>query len=270
MPELTRDGVRLHFTVEGDGPTVLLHTGGAGDGTMWQLAGYTSVLHGTRQILLDHRGHGQSDRPQTLSSHRIEEYVADAIAVLDAVQAERAILIGYSAGALVSYYTAATHPERCAAVVGIGGVALPGERRDYDVWAPLIDDVRERGTRANIEHIASNEDEPCPTWLLEHLASTDAEMLALLMEASLNAPSPWDWFPKITAPTFIICGEHEDDQGETALAASTVRDGEAALLPGFGHLQAFWHAEITGPRIRAFLASRQLLTPDPVYESAAG
>ncbi len=45
MPYATRAGVRLHYTDEGTGP-VLLHTGGGGDGRMWELAGCTNTLQG--------------------------------------------------------------------------------------------------------------------------------------------------------------------------------------------------------------------------------
>jgi hypothetical protein len=31
VPEITRDGVQLYFSVSGGGPAVLFHTGGAGD-----------------------------------------------------------------------------------------------------------------------------------------------------------------------------------------------------------------------------------------------
>ena len=257
MPQIRRDGVALYCSQSGEGPALLFHTGGGGDGRMWEMAGYTEALAGTRQILLDHRGHGRSDCPEGVESHRIDEYVADVIAVLDAVDAARAIFVGYSRGASVLYRTAAAHPERCSAVVGIGGVPLPDE--DPGDWSPRIDRIREVGMRATIKEMAESEDEPCPPWLLENLSSTPTEMFALQLEAGLDAPSEWASFPKIAAPTLIICGEHEDAQGESALAAATVPDGEAVVLPGFGHLQAFWHGEITAPLIRAFLVARGLL-----------
>ena len=82
MLSVTRDHVRLYYTDAGDGPPLLFHTGGAGDGRMWQMAGYTQVLRPARQVVMDHRGHGKSDCPAELASHRIEEYAADVIAVL--------------------------------------------------------------------------------------------------------------------------------------------------------------------------------------------
>ena len=268
MSFTTREGVRLHFRQSGEGPAVLFHTGGCGDGRMWELAGYTNALSGCRAILFDHRGHGLSDCPEGLESHRIEEYVADVVAVLDAAGVEKAVLLGYSSGATTAYFTAAAHPDRCAAVVGLGGIGSPGE--DFAGWRPLIDSVRSRGTAATIEAMATGEAEPPPAWLMEHLSSTSTEMFASLMEGWLDAPPEWEMLGKITAPTLIVCGEHEDADGQAALAASTMRDAEAVVLPAFGHLQTFWHSEITAPLIRGFLASKRLLAPSSGGEGTAG
>jgi non-heme chloroperoxidase len=70
MPYTRRAGVRLHYQDAGSGPAVLLHTGGGGDGRMWELAGYTAALAGYRTLVLDHRGHGGSDCPAGECSSR--------------------------------------------------------------------------------------------------------------------------------------------------------------------------------------------------------
>jgi pimeloyl-ACP methyl ester carboxylesterase len=76
VPYASRAGVRLHYEDAGSGPVVLLHTGGGGDGRMWQLAGYGEALAGYRLLTMDHRGHGRSDCPTGLQAHRMSEYVA--------------------------------------------------------------------------------------------------------------------------------------------------------------------------------------------------
>lgn len=177
------------------------------------------------------------------------------MAVLDAVGANRAVIIGYSFGAAVAYATAAAHSDRFSAVVGIGGLDPP----DVSTTRPeMIDLLREHGTRAVIERMAAEEEEPCPAWLVDNLSSTDAEMFALQIEGCLEGATEWTHFPLIDAPTLVVCGEHEDG-GEAALAASTLVDGTAIVLPGYGHLQAFWHGEVTAPLIREFLESHGLL-----------
>lgn len=256
MPEIMRKGTRLFFSRSGEGVSVLFHTGGAGDGRMWQMAGYTDVIGGCQQILFDHRGRGRSGRPLNVDDHRLEEYVDDLIAVLDAAEAQRAVIIGYSFGASVAYATAAVFPERCSAVIGIGGLSSPEEVSS--ARPTIIDSLRESGTRAVIEELAASEDEACPKWLIENLSSTDAEMFALQIEACLQASTEWAHFPQITAPTLVICGELEDG-GEADLAASKLANGAAVVLRGYGHLQVFWHGEVTAPLIRDFLVSNGVL-----------
>jgi alpha-beta hydrolase superfamily lysophospholipase len=63
MTYVNSGGRRLFYSASGDGPPVLWHAGGCGDGTMWRTAGYLSALPGYRHLLFDHRGHGQSAAP---------------------------------------------------------------------------------------------------------------------------------------------------------------------------------------------------------------
>lgn len=261
MPTIIREGVQLHYSDSGEhGPALLFHTGTGGDGTMWELAGYTDFLTGWRHLLVDHRGHGRSGRPAGLQAHRMEEYVADALAVLDACGVRRAAMLGYSDGARLLYALAARHPERVAAVVGIGGVPHPnGPDAPRAEWAA---EVRRVGVRAWIERTAAEESEPPPPWLVDNLVATPTEMFALELEGWSTAPSECEEFPLIQAPTLIVCGELENADGAAEAAVAALPDGSAVVLPGFGHLQAFWHAEVTGPVIRDFLDTQDVLAPE--------
>lgn len=251
MPTAERDGVKLHFDDRGEGRPILFHTGGAGDGRMWELAGYTRMLNGNRHILVDHRGHGRSDAPEGVEAHRIQEYVADVAAVLDAAEVESAAFVGYSAGASVGFRFAATHPDRCSALVAIGGFPErdddPAGNIPYAAW------IRETGLRTAMEQMSASEDEPAPAWLVDHLSTTDTEMFALLLEGWSDDSNGWELLPKVGCPTLIIVGEREADPASAERAAAEMPDARAVVLPGFGHMQAFWHSEVTGPLIRGFL-----------------
>lgn len=254
MPIVNRHGVRVFFEDEGRGPPVLLHTGGAGDGRMWTLAGYTGFLSGARRLALDHRGHGRSDQPQGLRAHRIQEYVDDVIAVLDAAQVERAAFVGYSAGATVGYLVAAGHPDRCSALVAIGSVPSPD-------WEPTTgatgrgDRIRSLGVQALIEGLVAEESEPAPEWLVGNLVETPSEMFALMTDAWAPEPDPWAVLPEIEAPTLLVAGSEELGGDDPALAAARLPHGRCIVLPGYGHLQTFWHGEVTGPVVVEFLRS---------------
>lgn len=251
MSTTERDGVKLYFADEGEGPPVLFHTGGGGDGRMWALAGYTGALPGHRHILMDHRGHGNSDSPSDLEGHRMDQYVADVVAVLDAAGVGTAAFVGYSGGAAVGYRFAASHPDRCSALVAIGGFPEPEDDPAGNVQ--FAGHVRKIGMKAAMEQMSASEEEPSPAWLVEHLSTTDTEMFALMLEGWSTEPNGWDLLPEISCPTLIICGEKEAGPGAAQRAAARMRDARAEVLPGYGHLQAFWHAEMTAPLIREFL-----------------
>lgn len=251
MPTVTRYGVRLYYSDSGEGPPVFFHTGGGGDGTMWQSAGYLDALPGRRHLLFDHRGHGRSDKPEGLAAHKQDEYIADVIAVLDATGIERAAMVGYSDGARLIHALAARHPERVTAVVGIGGVPLPAANNEWRRERAL--DIRKMGTRVYTERMSSRETEPAPAWLIDNLAETSTEMFALELEGWSDGPTSCAHFPVIKAPTLIVCGERENPDGAAGLAAEALPNGRAVVIPGFGHLQAFWRADVVAPIISAFL-----------------
>jgi pimeloyl-ACP methyl ester carboxylesterase len=252
MSTVVRRGVRLYYSDSGEGPPVFFHTGGGGDGTMWKRAGYLDALPGRRHLVFDHRGHGRSDQPEGLAAHHFDEYIADVVAMLEAAGVEQAAMVGYSGGAGVVYALAAQHPERVAAIVGLGGVPHPSDtnygRRERAAQ------IRQIGTHAYMERMSALEDEPATTWLIENLESTPTEMFALQLEGSADGPTSCAYFPLIQAPTLIVCGEHEDEDGAAELAVEALRDGRAVVVPGFGHLQAFWRADVIAPIISDFLA----------------
>lgn len=256
MPRVVRDGIGLYYEDRGSGDAVVLHTGGGGDGRMWARAGYDEALGAHRRVVLDHRGHGRSDVPGHLDAYRIEEHLDDVRAVLDAAGVERAAFVGYSAGASVGFALAAEHPDRVSALVSIGNVPEPPSddaRAERARVSAAGRRLREVGMRAAMEEIAAREDEPPPAWLLDNLAATSAETFALTLEAWADAPDPWALAPRVTVPTLLVVGEREVTPDEVGAARARLTGARAHVLPGWGHLQTFWHGEVTGPLIAGFL-----------------
>ena len=155
---------------EGTGFPVVLHTGGAGDGAMWDGAGYAERLAGFRLILLDHRGRGRVSRVPGIDGHVPAAYVADVVATADAVGARAFAFVGYSMGAAVGYRLAAAHGDRVAALISIGGVADdPGE---VDDPAGLID-LLEKGGAPALSRAIESEEGALPGWLRQNFDETD-------------------------------------------------------------------------------------------------
>src|SRR5438552_322559 len=106
-----RDGVRVHYEVFGSGePTVLLlPTWSIVHSRVWKMQVPYLSRH-CRVVTFDGRGNGLSDRPEDPEVYAEEEFVADALAVLDATQTARAFVVGFSMGARRALLLAADHP----------------------------------------------------------------------------------------------------------------------------------------------------------------
>lgn len=105
---VSRNGATLDVTVDGDGPPLLyLHGLLASAETARQEAPL-----GFQVATFDQRGHGQGPRFARADAYAIDEFVDDAIAVLDALGWAGATVGGTSMGAAVALRLALDHPGR--------------------------------------------------------------------------------------------------------------------------------------------------------------
>ena len=116
----SRDGVSLHYDIYGDAATtvMLLPTWSVVPSRFWK-AQVAFLARHYRVITFDGRGTGRSSRPRGAAAFADREFAADALAVLDATETERAVLVGFSCGATWAIHLAAAHPERALGVVAI-------------------------------------------------------------------------------------------------------------------------------------------------------
>jgi pimeloyl-ACP methyl ester carboxylesterase len=124
---VTVDGLDLHIAEAGppDGPTVLLLHGFPECWYSWrhQLTGLAD--QGFHVVAPDQRGYARSGRPEAIEAYTLLHLVGDALGVLDAVGAERAVVVGHDWGAPVAWHTALLRPDRVQGVVGLSVPLLP-------------------------------------------------------------------------------------------------------------------------------------------------
>lgn len=110
---------------------LLIHGFKASININWRRPGTIDLLKksGFRVIALDNRGHGLSDKPV-----RVEDYglqmVEDAVRLLDHLGVEKAHVVGYSMGGMITMKLMALHGDRVrSAVIGGFGWLKEGGRR---------------------------------------------------------------------------------------------------------------------------------------------
>jgi pimeloyl-ACP methyl ester carboxylesterase len=66
-------GIRIHYRVEGEGPPLVLQHGFTQSIDDWYEFGYVDALkRDYRLILVDARGHGQSDKPHDPNAYGLD------------------------------------------------------------------------------------------------------------------------------------------------------------------------------------------------------
>jgi len=135
---LSDDGTRIRaWTNDTTGrieiPTVVLCNGLGVSPWTWP-----ALLHpdcGVRVVSWNHRGTGGSARPTDPARCGIEEFVEDALSVMDHFGIDKAVLVGWSMGVNTAFELALRHPERVSGIFAVAGV--PG-----DTFATMLGPLR--------------------------------------------------------------------------------------------------------------------------------
>lgn len=115
------DGTDLvAWTNDVEGPAVLLCNGLGTSPYSWPAL--LDPHCGVRVISWNHRGTGGSERPADPAAVGIEEFVEDALAVLDHVGLDSAVVMGWSMGVNTAFELATLHPDRVDGLLAVAGV----------------------------------------------------------------------------------------------------------------------------------------------------
>ena len=169
---------------------------------------------GNRVVLLDLLGHGRSDQPTHASAYRIDSYATQALALLDELDVDTAVLGGLSLGANVGLFAASQQPERVRGLVLEMPVlewAVPAAAMAFVpvVLAAHYGRPVLRVTSDLLRRIPPTPFGPLNSML--HAASLPPEVLAAIMHGVLVGPvaPTHEERSRITAPTLIL--GHEKD-----------------------------------------------------------
>jgi pimeloyl-ACP methyl ester carboxylesterase len=155
MPKLKANGLNFHYQQAGSGPDVILIHGVTGDLSIWFLCEAMGVLaRSFRVTAYDLRGHGYSDVPR--DGYTSADQAGDVLAIMDALEIDRATLVGHSFGAVIAMHTAVLHPHRIEAIV-LSDPSFPALRHLEDLsrwghWQNFREEASQAGVTLSEEH----------------------------------------------------------------------------------------------------------------------
>jgi len=116
---LDANGIRLHTTTTGQGPTVLLLHGFPDTHIVWRKQVGVLAAAGYRVLAPDLRGYGRSDAPGGVHDYTLEKLRGDVLGLLDALHIEKVSLVGHDWGGIIGWQLAALAPQRIERFVAL-------------------------------------------------------------------------------------------------------------------------------------------------------
>jgi pimeloyl-ACP methyl ester carboxylesterase len=112
------DGQRLAYTVYGEGErSTVLMPGLLLSQKMQARLAQDLAAQGNQVITFDPLGHGESDRPREMWRYSIPAFATQAVALLDHLELDQAVIGGTSLGANITLEVASIAPERVRGMV---------------------------------------------------------------------------------------------------------------------------------------------------------
>jgi pimeloyl-ACP methyl ester carboxylesterase len=240
-------GVRIHYRIEGSGPPLVLQHGFTQSIDDWYEPGYVDALkRDYRLVLVDARGHGDSDKPHEAGVYPLENRVGDVVAVLDALAIEKAHFWGYSMGGWIGFGMAEFVPERVDRLV-IGG--QHPYARNQEGFRQMVQIGITHGPEAFVAAFEQRVGTPPPGYRARlHQVDHNA-----LLAAAQDRPSFERVLPKMAMPCCLYAGDADPLFAEAKSASELIPHVSFFSLPGLSHLQAFVRADLVLPRVTPFL-----------------
>ncbi len=116
----TNDGIRVYYEVYGDGPitVLMMPTWAIVHSRMWKMQ-IPYLARYFRVVTFDPRGNGRTDRPEDPAAYGEDVMAGDTIAVLDATDTDRAVVVGHCQGTRWAVKVATRCPERVSGFVAL-------------------------------------------------------------------------------------------------------------------------------------------------------
>lgn len=264
---LEREGGRIAYDVQGDGPLVICAPGMGDIRQTFRYLVPALIEAGYRVATFDLRGHGESDT--TFATFDDEAEASDILALAEHFGSP-AIVIGNSMGAGASVIAAALHPELVTSLVLVGPFVrnpkmnpiMTGVMRVATAapWAAAVWKAYLPGLYAGRK----------PADQTEFAAAANAAMrrkgyaTAFSKTTHLSHAPAEAQLANVSTPVLIVMGELDPDFPKPAEEAAWIAgqlNAEVLMVPEAGHYPQSQQPELVNPAVVAFLKEQRTKAP---------
>lgn len=225
--------ISLYYRQQGEGEPLFLLHGNGEDGTYFasQLAFFSGRY---RVIAVDTRGHGKS--PRGTAPFTMEQFAADLHNLMDKLQIQKAVILGFSDGANIAMKFALKYPGRVKALILNGGnLDTRGVKRNIQI--PI-----EIGYRLSKLFAGKSRE-----------AKVHMEILGLMVNEPNIKPEE---LHAIEVPVLVIAGTKDMiKQSHTEMIAQNIPNAILSVIPG-DHFIANKNPERFNKEVEDFLMSK--------------
>lgn len=261
MPFADNRGVKVYYDTYGEGvPIVFLHPWTT-NGGIWYFQTF-SFARTNKVVVVDHRGHGRSDKPK--SGYSIEEHADDLRAVMDAAGVQKAILVGNSIGGMIAMQFNLDHPDRVIGNLILSSGTALGEGMPPEAGAAFQADY-EGAFGALLEGAVSAKSKRDRPEILDVMKAhylVPTNFPRYVFDSSMGDPKglfAWnvkDRLKTIQKPTLVIAGV--EDQATPVAAnqflADNIPGAKIRILEDIGHFYQLERPTEFNATLREFIA----------------
>ncbi len=267
MTQIRVNGISLEYESRGEGEAMLLIMGLGAQMTAWPDEFINElVARGFRVIWFDNRDSGLSSKinvpvpsvPRQIASqlagrktkapYVIADMAADTIALLDALQVDRAHLVGVSMGAMIAQTMAFAHPERVRSLASI--MSNTGDKRhglaDVRILRRLnmlMDPSPDQAVEGQVTLFnliggpLVDDDEVRRSATLAFERDFDRSGVDRQLAAVIASPDRTERLGDITAPTLVIHGLSDSlvSYSGGIATAKAIPGARLLMFPDMGH-----------------------------------